>query len=145
MDYYIYKICCKNINIKDCYVGSTKNINKRIIQHSSSSNNENQKNSVCNVYKFINENGKWDNWEVTIVETIKCETKEDALVRERYWIETLKANLNSRSSYKRFKNNDERCKEWRLNNGDVNCICNSVVSRSNLARHLKTKKHLDNI
>jgi len=145
MEYHIYKICCKNIEIKDCYVGSTKNIHKRIIQHSSSCNNENQNNSNCNVYKFINENGKWDNWEVITIETINCETKKDALIRERYWIENLEANLNSRSSFKRFKNDSDRSKEWRLNNGEVICSCNSVVSRSNLSRHLKTPKHLNNI
>lgn len=145
MEYYIYKICCKDLSIKDCYIGSTKDINKRQIQHRSSCSNETQNNSNCMIYQFIRENGNWDNWQMTIVETINCETKNDALIRERYWIETLKANLNSRSSYKRFKDNDERCKEWRLNNGDFTCSCNSIVSRSNLSRHLKTKKHLDSL
>ena len=83
--------------------------------------------------------------EVITIETINCETKKDALIRERYWIENLEANLNSRSSFKRFKNDSDRSKEWRLNNGEVICSCNSVVSRSNLSRHLKTPKHLNNI
>jgi len=143
MEYHIYKICCKNSDIKDCYVGSTKNINKRIIHHKYSCNNKNSNNSDCYVYKFINENGNWSNWEVIIIETIICETKKDILIRERYWIEFLKASLNSRSSYKRKIDNSKRCKDWRLSNGKITCSCNLVISRSNLSRHLKSKNHLE--
>ncbi len=33
MIYYYYKIICKDINIKDCYIGSTLNLKNRISYH----------------------------------------------------------------------------------------------------------------
>jgi group I intron endonuclease len=89
MEYTIYKIYCKDENIKDCYVGSTKDLSNRKAVHKFDC-----KNKDINVYKFIKENGGFDNFEFEVVETLICENKNDAYIRERYWIEELKANLN---------------------------------------------------
>jgi len=35
----IYKIVCKDVNIKDCYVGSTTNFNRRKQEHKYNCNN----------------------------------------------------------------------------------------------------------
>eukprot|EP01080_Neovahlkampfia_damariscottae_P013297 gene13297-12127_t len=37
---YIYKLCCKDPNVTEFYVGSTKNIRRRKCQHKYSCNNE---------------------------------------------------------------------------------------------------------
>jgi len=42
----IYKISCKDLNIKECYFGSTKNFNKRKIIHKSHCYKENIKEYV---------------------------------------------------------------------------------------------------
>jgi len=39
----IYKIVCKDVNIKDCYVGSTTNFNRRKQEHKYNCNNVNSK------------------------------------------------------------------------------------------------------
>jgi len=89
----IYKIYCKNEEIKDCYIGSTSNIKNRIYLHKSDCNNENAKKKYNQyIYIYIRENGGWDNWEYKII----CECpKEDRYEMERWHIENCKeSNLN---------------------------------------------------
>ena len=85
----IYKIVCKDINIKDLYVGHTTNFVKRKYQHKFRSENEN-----FNVYTFIRQNGGWDNFEMLEVEKHTCNNGNEARTQERFWIENLNANLN---------------------------------------------------
>ena len=39
----IYKLCCKDVNIKEIYVGSTTNLIKRKYQHKADCYNKNRK------------------------------------------------------------------------------------------------------
>ena len=121
--YTFYKIVCKDENIKDCYVGKTKNLNKRIISHKNSYNNENGKDYNLKLYQFIRENGDWNNW--YFIEIDKDEyDNEDSAIKERYWIEELNANLNcripSRTRKEYYQNNrekrNEQRKQYRENN-----------------------------
>ncbi len=91
----IYKIVCKDLNIKDCYVGSTTDFRKRKTNHKADCNNANGKNYNFNVYKFIRENGGWDNWTIVLIENYPCENKLELLKRERELTEQLNGNLNS--------------------------------------------------
>ena len=86
----IYKIVCKDVDIKESYVGQTTSFNKRKTQHKSDC----KKNCNAYVYQFITENGKWDNWDMIEIEKYNATDKLDAGKRERYWIETLGAKLN---------------------------------------------------
>ena len=88
---YVYKICCKNQEIKDCYVGSTNNIKKRIQDHKTNilSNNKYQ----LKLYDFIRENGGRDNWEFIILE--ENIIPDNLTEREKFWIEKINSNLNS--------------------------------------------------
>ena len=98
MDYSkacVYKICCKNIAIKDVYVGSTTNLHKRRSAHKGACNRPDNKGHNIPVYQFIRNNGGWDNWEVIKIEDCPCECDEDLRLRERRWLETLEATLNS--------------------------------------------------
>jgi hypothetical protein len=90
----IYKLCCKNPEIKDIYVGHTTDFTKRKCQHKYCCNNENSLSHNLNVYKFIRDNGNWDNWEMIMVEQYPCQNKLEAHERERHWLETLNAKLN---------------------------------------------------
>jgi len=107
----IYKICCKDIDITDCYVGQTTELTKRKYQHKTNCNNPNLKAYNIYVYKFIRENGGWDNWEIVKVEDFVCNSRDDALKRERYWFEELKATLNvcipSRTDKEYYQDNKE--------------------------------------
>jgi hypothetical protein len=91
----IYKIVCKDKDITDCYVGSTTNHSKRKSKHKSDCNNEKSKFYNFPVYRFIRDNGGWDNWEFVLLEDYPCNKKKQLNIRERYWFEKLNASLNS--------------------------------------------------
>ena len=127
----IYKLCCNDVNIKEVYVGHTTDIISRRRQHKSSCNNENHKEYNYYKYEFIRENGGWDNWSLVPVEEYPCENVNQALIRERYWIETLQAGLNkqiptrSKGEYrKEYRNNNKQIinemqKKYRNNNKQI--------------------------
>ena len=111
----IYKIVCKDKNIKDCYVGSTCNHSRRKAQHKSDCNNEKSKGYNYNVYKFIRDNGNWDNWEFVIIEKYPVKDKIEKGIRERYWVElmgTLNSDIPSRTKKEYYENNKEYQKEY---------------------------------
>ena len=122
----IYKICCNDPNITDCYVGSTTNIIKRRQKHKYCCNNEKSRDCNMYVYQFIRENGGWDNWSLILIENFSCQNKLELEKRERYYIEELKATLNkiipTRSQKEYRKENKEQIKEYqkeyRLKNND---------------------------
>lgn len=90
----IYKLCCKNPSINKIYIGHTTNFTNRKNNHKSNCCNENLNNYNLYVYKFIRENGGWDNWSMVQVENYNCNNKREAETRERYWIELLNSELN---------------------------------------------------
>ena len=102
MDYsntIIYKLCCKNPEVKDIYVGHTTNFVQRKNMHKSVCNNENDKRYNQHVYQFIRSNGNWDNWAMVEIEVVNCKNKREAEASEHYWIEQLVATLNSNNPY----------------------------------------------
>ena len=110
--YTFYKIVCKDENIKDCYVGKTTNLNKRIRNHKSKCNNVKSAEYNYKLYQFIRENGNIDNWNIIEIEKNEYDNK-DSSIRERYWIEELNANLNCRIPSRTLK---ESSKIYRKNN-----------------------------
>jgi len=127
MDYsnaVIYKICCKDLSITECYVGSTTNFYNRKSQHKSACNNVKSKKHDYNVYQFIRANYGWYNWSVIVIEEFPCDSKNQLETRERYHMESLNTTLNSavptRSMKEYYEDNvesiKERHKKWRENN-----------------------------
>lgn len=90
----IYKIVCTDVNVKECYIGSTTDFRKRKNSHKHTCETQHHKNHNFYVYKFIRENGGWGNWDVVIIEYYPCVTKLELHARERYHIEHLNAQLN---------------------------------------------------
>ncbi len=91
---YIYKICCKDTEIKDIYIGSTTNFTRRKCRHKSSCNNENCRDYNFKLYKFIRENGNFQNWDMVLIEEVKCDNKLQLHKIEREYIEKYKSSLN---------------------------------------------------
>ncbi len=90
---YIYKLCCNNPEITDCYVGSTKNEKVRKNGHKVRCNGGGNK-SHYNVYQCIRTNGGWDNWSMVRLEEFKFDDRAELNARERHWLETIGATLN---------------------------------------------------
>ena len=91
---HFYRIVCKDLDIKECYVGHTTDFNTRKCQHKHDSIRNNSEKHNIYVYEFIRENGGWDNWDMVLIKTEKCDNEIDAKSKERYYIEQYKASLN---------------------------------------------------
>jgi len=116
----IYRIVCNDINIKECYVGHTTNLAKRSYGHKIDYRHQRDR----KVYRFIREHGGFENWSVIQIEEYPCDTYDDALMRERYWIEYYKATLNSAQIRERqkcclcnkFREKNSNCPLCKMNN-----------------------------
>ena len=109
----MYKIVCKDLNVKDLYVGHTTNWTKRKCQHKSDCCNENSKHYHLKVYKTIREYGGWENWEMIEIEKYPCNDKNEARKRERFWYEDFNAQLNTKIPYTTDEEIKEHQKEHR--------------------------------
>ena len=120
----IYKIECNDLNITDCYVGSTTDFKTRKYTHQRRCTNPNDTKNHYPVYKFIRANGGWTNWTMVLVEAYPCDNKLEALKRERYWIKELNATLNknipSRTMNEWINDNKDKIKENRKKHYEEN-------------------------
>ena len=83
MDYkntVIYKI----YNYNTCFVGATTNEKSRQNSHKKDCNNENGKAYNYYMYKFIRENGGWDNWMFEVIEKYPCKNRNEMNYSESY-------------------------------------------------------------
>ena len=90
----IYKLCCKDIEVKEIYVGSTTSWRARKSQHKSRCTNLNDKKGGYPVYVFMRANGGWDNWDMVEIERYSAKDIRDLNKRERFWFDNLGATLN---------------------------------------------------
>lgn len=120
----IYKIVCKDVNIKECYVGQTTDFTERKSCHKKCCNNINNKLHNMYIYQFIRDHNGWDNWDMIEIEKYNAIDKLDAKKKERYWIETLQATLNkqipTRTKKEYYVDNKDKFieykKEWYIDN-----------------------------
>ncbi len=159
----IYKICCLDLAVKDEYVGSSTEMSKRRCGHKSMCTNPKSNEYNFYVYQFIRAHGGWDNWQIVVIEEFACENKEQARTRERHWMETLGATLNSRSPIvtreerrechaARYRANAEKItacyranaeKISKRNSERITCTCGIEHSRGKTAQHKRSVKHIE--
>jgi hypothetical protein len=157
----IYKIVSKDITLTDSYIGHTTDLTKRKHGHKAACNN--LKNSDYNnkVYKYIRDNGGWENFDVIMIEKYPCNDLNEAKRRERYYIESLKSTLNMtiplRNDAEYYLDNKEKIKEqvkqYREKNKDKIkarhskiILCDTCMSKSthlHMARHKRSLKHIN--
>jgi len=166
----IYIIKCKDKKIKDCYIGSTVNLKKRITKQKFCCNNPNSGRSHLKLYQFMRDNGGFINFEHKILEDdIEFNNRNELNKIERYYIEEFKSSLNidipSRTKKEYLKDTKnkrkEYCKQYQKKNkeniknqrkiyreknkSNINCNCGSIILKLNYSTHCKTKKHLQYI
>jgi hypothetical protein len=150
----MYKIVSNDLNILDCYVGSTTDFTKRKCAHKTDCTNINSKKYNYKVYKFIRDNGDWHNWSMILIEMYSCTNHLESSQRERYWCEHLNATLNSvipsRTKQEYNKDHTEQYKQYKLDHNEhirtnrhsvLICQCGCSYIRQNKARHERSKKH----
>ena len=92
---HFYRIVCRDLDIKECYVGHTTDFYSRKCRHKCNCHNTNSEHYTLYVYEFIRENGGWENWDMILIEIEKCNNELEARAREKYYIEMFKSSLNS--------------------------------------------------
>lgn len=166
----IYKICCKDPSITDCYVGSTTDFVKRRYDHKWNCDNSKYK-KYYKLYRFINNNGGWNNFNMQVIEQYPCNCKEELHRREGYFIRLLNCSLNAMIAGRtvkeyRIDKKDEQ-KQYRVDNREkilaqkkhyynqnkehllikqkqpYTCICGKTLTIGNKSRHCKSKKHIN--
>jgi len=110
-DYIIYKIYCKNKEITDEYYGHTSAFRNRKYKHKGICNNENRLEYNQEKYKIIRENGGWDNWTMSPIEEIKNCSLINARIREQFYIDLNKSEMNKNKAYTTEEENKEQQKE----------------------------------
>jgi|688.fasta_scaffold972036_1 hypothetical protein len=150
----IYKIICNDENIKDVYVGSTTNFKKRKLNHKSNCNNEKLAEHNYKVYKFIRNNGGWDNFSMIVVENFPCNNSLESHERERYYYDILNCTLNTvtpgrtRGEYVKeyYKENIEYYKEYNQKNKEKNKEYNKEYYEQNkdIIKEYSKKKYILN-
>ena len=93
--YSFYKIVCNDLNIKDCYVGSTSHFTSRKANHKIACNTETHPRYNYKIYQIIRANGGWSNWSMILIDVIPCGNSEEARKKERELYEQLNATMNN--------------------------------------------------
>jgi len=145
---FIYKLCCRDPTIKDVYVGSSKNLRVRKSHHKNKCNTQNCKEYNYNVYRFIRDNGGFDNWCLIQLEEVEYNTKAELHARERHFFELLNASLNKQvpnrtdAESKRhyaIEHRDEINEKQRTKH---NCVCGGKYTHCHRIQHFRSNKHL---
>jgi len=79
----VYKLVCKDPNVKECYIGSSTNLISRLQKHKFNALNERSTKHHLKVYKKIREYGNWHNWKCEVIAEIKNPTKQELIQLER--------------------------------------------------------------
>jgi hypothetical protein len=89
-----YIIKCKDLTVKDVYIGRTCDTTNRKAGHKT-----NCKARTDLLYDFIRKNGGWNNWTFQVLEKYPCENSLLAHEREQHLINVWEATLNIRVRY----------------------------------------------
>jgi len=119
----IYKIVCKDLEVTEIYVGHTTDFKTRKSSHKHYTTKENDRKYNLKIYKYIRENGGWENFDMIEIEKYsECKDSNEATARERYWYEQLNAKLNmrfpQRTDEEYRKSNKEEIKKYFDKNKD---------------------------
>ena len=143
-NYYVYKLF--NPDYPEFYIGSTKDLKERKRCHKKACNTENSLKYNYKVYQYIREHGGYSSWKYEILEHIRNSINIIELRNvERKYIEELKPGLNSDIPN---RTHDEYMTKYREDNKErinkkFNCVCGGKYTRSNKAKHEKSRKHLN--
>ena len=131
-NYYVYKLY--HSTHPEFYIGSTKDVKKRMSDHKQHCK---EGNSIMKVHTYIRTHGGFDEWKYELLEHITTSiNKYDLRQLERNAIETLKPSLN-----KNIPNRSKREYERQYCSIKFQCECGGKYSGDHRARHFKSNKH----
>jgi len=115
----IYRISKEGLDKN--YIGSTVDLNKRISRHRSLCKGNNQR----QLYRYINENGGFDEWKFTILATLCNEDINPKKIEQAYIDNNIDCQLNERCAYIDPSVKEQRGIEYRkkYNKLRYDCCC----------------------
>ena len=120
---FIYKIFCNNENVKEIYIGQTKNFDVRKGQHERDS-----KISDLKLYKKIRENGGWENWTMLKLNFHECRDDLESRQIEQKYIDLFNSTLNTIRAYSKTYFNDELNRHIEIEVSNIlNIYSNSIL------------------
>jgi hypothetical protein len=130
------------------YVGSTTDFTRRKSQHKHHCNNNNSKNYNQKKYQMIRDNGGWDAFIMIEIEKFPCRDSREARRREDAVMREMKCTMNMRKSHCGFDTRQEYSKQHYKDNKETinekfHCECGGKFTRAHMAKHKKTKKHIN--
>jgi len=162
----IYIIRSKDLSLHDCYIGSCKDINRRRLKHKNDCYNEKGEKYNLKVYKFIRDNGGWNDWDMVQIGSVWNKATKLLFQIEQDYIDQYKPSLNRKRAfgldYERKKQrdilnyyNNRECKKEQqkkryeknkhkilvANKEKFTCECGSTIRISDKQRHNRSKKH----
>ena len=81
----------------NCYIGSTWDLKKRMYKHESNCISKTKKNNL-KLYKYIRENGGWDNFEFTIIDEKLVSSMKERLELEQEHMDIWSPSLNDQKA-----------------------------------------------
>jgi hypothetical protein len=137
------------------YIGSTtQSLGQRKGDHHSDAKNRRQ---TTKVYAFFNSIG-WDNVSIELIELYPCQSKEELLLRENYYIQlyhndegllnvkrsiiTADDKKAQKAQWYRSEKGQQTALKNRLDNKEkVICECGTVISKGCLYKHKQRLQH----
>tara|TARA_R110002153_G_scaffold70049_1_gene184525 strand:+ start:1275 stop:1754 length:480 start_codon:yes stop_codon:yes gene_type:complete len=144
----IYKIVCKDLDNKNCYIGHTTQLSQRIKQHKYDYKYEKGPKYNYKLYRNIRDSDNGiDDYDIVLVEKYPCANVYEAKARERYFYETLNANMNTQNPCRSAPEYiEEHKEEIRLKKARrERCQCGGTYTMSHRARHYNTYKHMKGV
>ena len=148
----IYKIVSK-IDRTKIYVGSTWNFTRRKSEHKSDCYNKNSKKYNTTLYKYIRENGGWNEFELSIIECKNYDSSRERTIAEQYYINLYGGIENLLNGQDAVENKDQRiekiniarakCFQRNIDTKRFYCEPCNTTCRTNwdLQKHIQTNKH----
>lgn len=136
----IYKLVCDTTNKQ--YIGSTiQTLPQRLSAHKYNYKNNLEKYSSTEIFKN-------NNYRIELLENYYCNTKEELLKRERYYIENndcINKNIpicgRNESQLRYSKKNKEILRQKASEK--ITCECGGIFRKDGLSRHVLTTKHIN--
>ena len=148
------------------YIGSTCNLIRRRNKHKMMCNRPDLKEYNRNIYKYIRDNGGWEQFVVLKISDYPCNSKSELNIEERRYLDLMKPKLNMIKSYvtkeeayerdkanmkKYGKEHKEEIREYMKcyrknyikNKEKTKCECGCIVTKTCLSRHRRTEKHIE--
>ena len=91
----IYKVVCKDLSIKDTFIGSSRNLSTTAREYKIIINNgAKQKPDDQYMFATVKANGGFAKWDLILIEEFTYKNRHELAARIRYHVEQLGASLN---------------------------------------------------